>query len=110
MAFSVTGGMTPPGLSISSNITMDRNPAALQALMYQQQLRSDMVRDLSLCCLGPLNKTGTEAAKKCMDETTKAYIMNDRLRADLSSLGNLNQTQQNIVISTMIDPSMIKSQ
>ncbi len=108
MAFSVTGGITPAGLSISPNITMNTNPIALQALMSQQQLRSDMVRDLALCCVGPRNRAGTELAKKCIDERTKEYIMNDRLKADLSSLANLNQTQQSMVISTIIDPSMIK--
>lgn len=108
MAFSFSGGMTPSSVHVSPNITMNTNPAALQLLMNQQKLRSDMVANLSLCCLGPINKSGTELAKKCMDETTKEYMMQNRLNADMSSLANLNQTQQNIVISTMIDPSMIK--
>lgn len=44
--------------------------------------KHDLAKETAMCCVGPMNRAGTEAAKACMDRAVRDYTPNKSFQVD----------------------------
>ena len=99
MSFSATGGFTPQGIKISPGSNNAPNP------IIHKSTKTQLAKDILPCFLHPLTRAGKEETIKCMDARVKDWLSQGQISPDVTQM---DITNQNIMISTKIDMSMIK--